>query len=110
MDVANEKVLAQILSSAGFNATKLIEQASAQRVKDVLRANTQDAKDSGLCGVPSYRVFHATPQGWKANGGVVWGQDESNVVQDLIAGWDETTSQTIADIGEEHKVQGKSRL
>ena len=110
MDVANEKVLVQILSNAGFNVSKLFAQDSVQSARDTLRANTQAAKDLGLCGVPSYRVFHSTPQGWNASGGVVWGQDESNVVQDLIAGWDETTSQAVADVGKEHKVQGKPRL
>jgi hypothetical protein len=87
-----------------------MEQAMMQQPKDILRANTQEAKDNGLCGVPSYRVSHNTPQGWKINGGVVWGQDESNVVADLIAGWDEETSQTVASIGPEHEIQGRSRL
>jgi hypothetical protein len=25
---------------------------------------------------------------WKEVGGLVWGQDEMNVIEDLIAGWD----------------------
>jgi hypothetical protein len=99
-----------VLTTGGFNATKLIEQAMMQQPRDVLRANTQAAKDLGLCGVPSYRVLNATPQGWEANGGVVWGQDESNVVMDLIAGWKEETSQTVAHVGPEHELQGKPRL
>jgi hypothetical protein len=49
-------------------------------------------------------------QSWKANGGVVWGQDEMNVVLDLIAGWDEETSQVVADVGKEHEVQRRPRL
>ncbi|OCK83773.1 protein disulfide with oxidoreductase activity [Lepidopterella palustris CBS 459.81] len=110
INVANEKILAQTLSVAGFNATRLLEQASTQRARDILRANTQEAKDIGLCGVPSYRVSHKTPQGWKVNGGVVWGQDETNVVLDLIAGWDEETSQTVANVGTEHEIQGRPRL
>jgi 2-hydroxychromene-2-carboxylate isomerase len=99
-----------VLSKAGFNASKLLEEASKQQPKDILRANTQEAKDTGLCGVPSYRVSHETPQVWKINGGVVWGQDESNVVMDLIAGWNEETSTTVATVGPEHESQGKSRL
>jgi 2-hydroxychromene-2-carboxylate isomerase len=103
-------VLAEVLSTAGFNAAKLLEQAMMQGPRDILRTNTQEAKDLGLCGVPSYRAFNDTPQGWKINGGVVWGQDESNVVMDLIAGWNEETSQTVADVGSEHGVVGKPKL
>jgi 2-hydroxychromene-2-carboxylate isomerase len=110
VDVANEAVLSQLLSTAGFDAVKLLKKSSTQRVRDTLRANTQEAKDIGLCGVPSYRVYHRTPQGRKANGGVVWGQDESNVVLDLIAGWDEGTSRTVADVGGEHGVQTGPKL
>jgi 2-hydroxychromene-2-carboxylate isomerase len=102
--------LAEVLTAAGFDAKKLLEQASMSQPKDTLRANTQDAKDLGLCGVPTYRVSHETPEGWKINGGVVWGQDESNVVMDLIAGWKEDSSQTVADVGPEHKSQGRSKL
>jgi len=108
--MSDEKVLAQTLSSAGFNASELLAQASTQRVKDILRANTQEAKDIGINGVPSYRVSHRTPQGWKVNGGIVWGQDETNVVKDLILGWNEDTDQALATVGAEHDIHGESKL
>jgi len=38
--------------------------------------------------VPSYRVLERNEQGKEVLvGGVIWGQDEINVVEDLIAGW-----------------------
>ncbi|KAE9965851.1 hypothetical protein BLS_007363 [Venturia inaequalis] len=101
--MSDEKVLAKTLSEAGFNATELLTKASTQSVKDTLRANTQEAKDNGLCGVPSYRVSHRTTDGWKVNNGIVWGQDESNVVKDLISGWDAETGGVVADVGVEHQ-------
>jgi 2-hydroxychromene-2-carboxylate isomerase len=99
-----------VLSSAGFDARKLLKEAAMQQPKDILRANTQEAKENGLCGVPTYRVSHHTSQGWKTNGGIVWGQDESNVVMDLIAGWNEESSQIVAQVGPEHEAQGRSML
>ena len=37
-------------------------------------------------------------EGWVVNGGLVWGQDELGVVQDLVAGWREEGSMTVADV------------
>jgi hypothetical protein len=94
---------------AGFDATSLLEQAALQGPRDILRANTQKAKDLGLCGVPSYRVWHATLNGWENHGGVIWGQDETNVVLDLISGWEDTMN-AMATVASEHEVHGISKL
>jgi hypothetical protein len=49
--------------------------------------------------VPTYRVLEATSQeGWVVKGGLVWGQDELGVVQDLVAGWREEESRIVADV------------
>ncbi|QDS67864.1 hypothetical protein FKW77_007820 [Venturia effusa] len=110
LDMSDERVLIKTLSEAGFNTTELLVKASAQSIKDILRANTQEAKDNGICGVPSYRVSHRISHGWKANGGITWGQDESNVVKDLIAGWDaEAPGGVVASVGSEHE-RNASRL
>lgn len=109
LDMSDEKVLGETLSDAGFNAAELLNKASAQSVKDTLRANTQEAKENGICGVPSYRVSHRTSNGWKVNGGITWGQDESNVVKDLIAGWDAEGEGVVANVGSEHE-RGVSKL
>ena len=53
----------------------------------------------GLCGVPTYRVLRQGDKGeWEAVGGLVWGQDEINVVEDLIAGWNPESSGQAARV------------
>jgi len=50
--------------------------------------------------VPSYRVFRKDAAGNETPvGGIVWGQDETNVVEDLIAGWDGESSSVLAETG-----------
>lgn len=93
-----------MLKKAGFDAAELIRKASAKEVKDQLRGNTEEAKKLGLCGVPTYRVLG---EDGKVRGGLVWGQDELGVVQDLIAGWREENTSEVADVGLEHR--GASR-
>ncbi|KAF2416199.1 protein disulfide [Tothia fuscella] len=89
LDIADERILAGKLASAGIDAASLFAQASTQRVKDILRVNTQEAKDLGICGVPSYRVSYGNADDWPTKSGILWGQDEMNVVKDLLAGWNE---------------------
>ncbi|KAF2107276.1 DSBA-like thioredoxin domain-containing protein [Lophiotrema nucula] len=93
-DVADNKVLAAVLDKGGFNGRDLIERSSQQAVKDHLRKLTQEAKDTGICGVPSYRVFREASDGSWQNNGVIWGQDELNVVEDLIVGWNDEIADT----------------
>ena len=58
----------------------------------------------GLCGVPTYRVLRQTDASeWKAVGGLVWGQDEINVVEDLIAGWNPESSSEVAEVAKGEK-------
>jgi len=89
-NMANEAVLAQVLDAAGYDGASLIAKANQQDAKNRLRESTAEAKALGICGVPSYRVLRKSPSGeWVHVGGIVWGQDEMNVVEDLIAGWEE---------------------
>jgi hypothetical protein len=41
---------------------------------------------------------------WAVNGGLVWGQDELGVVLDLVAGWREEGSMTMADVSTTHQL------
>jgi 2-hydroxychromene-2-carboxylate isomerase len=67
-------------------------------IKAKLRENTAAAKANGICGVPTYCVLRQSEDGqWKPHGGLVWGQDETNVVEDLIAGWDPDRSPEVAE-------------
>ncbi|XP_065645080.1 uncharacterized protein LOC100199445 isoform X2 [Hydra vulgaris] len=77
-DISNDEVLREILSSNGFNSDQLMREANTEEVKLQLKKNTQRALDEGVCGLPTYQV----------NGGpVVFGQDRSNVVADMLLGW-----------------------
>ena len=84
--------------------------ASTDAVKDQLRQLTAEAKAAGLCGVPSYRVFRQLNGRWENVGGVVWGQDEINVVEDLIAGWNPEQSDVVAEVRTTTHSKAISRL
>ncbi|RMD42147.1 hypothetical protein DV735_g3011, partial [Chaetothyriales sp. CBS 134920] len=92
LDMASEKVLAQVIDEAGYDARAIIEQANSPAVKSDLRARTEEAKRNGLCGVPTYRVFRRRigERDWKQVSDVIWGQDQVAAVEDLLSGWDET--------------------
>jgi hypothetical protein len=48
--------------------------------------------------VPTFRVLHNNGAGeWVPRGGLIWGQDEMGVVEDLIAGWDPEMSDAVAE-------------
>ena len=88
--MSSDDVLKQVISEASFDAASILERANSNEYKQTLRRHTQEAKEAGLCGVPSYRVSRRKArQDWQQAGSVVWGQDELPVVEDLIAGWHE---------------------
>ncbi|KAH7371541.1 DSBA-like thioredoxin domain-containing protein [Pyrenochaeta sp. MPI-SDFR-AT-0127] len=96
-NVSDESVLEQVLNKAGYNGADLIAKANAPAIKTKLRELTAEAKEKGICGVPSYRVLRSSGKGeWNLAGGIVWGQDEIGVVEDLIAGWDPESSDELA--------------
>ena len=87
-----------MLTKGGFNGADLITRANAPEIKAKLRELTAEAKEKGICGVPTYRILRQDASGsWKNVGGLVWGQDETNVVEDLIAGWDPESSSAVAE-------------
>lgn len=109
--MSSDEVLSQVIADAGYDAKDILAQASSAEIKAELRKRTQEAKDVGICGVPSYRVFRRkTGQGegeWRQVGGIVWGQDELAVVEDLVAGWD---GERVAEVGDEAKRGPVSKL
>ncbi|KAJ4367708.1 hypothetical protein N0V86_009829 [Didymella sp. IMI 355093] len=97
-NVSDERVLISVLDKAGYDGTDLVAKANTPAIKNRLRENTAAAKATGICGVPTYRVLHEDSNGqWRPCGGLVWGQDETNVVEDLIAGWDPAHSTQLAE-------------
>jgi 2-hydroxychromene-2-carboxylate isomerase len=64
-DLADEKVLADLLMSAGFDAPAILQQAKSESCAEIYSANLQKAIDSAAFGAPTYVL----------NGEVFWGQD-----------------------------------
>ncbi|KAF2821588.1 thioredoxin-like protein [Ophiobolus disseminans] len=98
VNVADEAVLEEVLKKGGYNGADLIVKSNAPAIKARLRELTAEAQSLGICGVPTYRILREDGNGsWKHIGGLVWGQDETNVVEDVIAGWDPERSDDVAE-------------
>lgn len=55
-NIADDVVLAEILTKLGIDATLVLDQASTDDTKDKLRQHTEDARKAGLFGAPSFTV------------------------------------------------------
>lgn len=108
LDMSSDDVLKQVISQAQYDADRIMQRANSDEIKKALRARTKEAKDVGLCGVPSYRIFRRGINGsdWKQVGDLVWGQDELAVVEDLIAGGEDG----VATVGSGIHVSDRSKL
>lgn len=96
--MADESVLIDALNEGGYDGASLVKAANTPAVKNKLRELTAEAKAHGVCGVPSYRILREGSDGkYTEITGPIWGQDEINVVEDLIAGWDPETSRAVAE-------------
>ncbi|ETN41601.1 uncharacterized protein HMPREF1541_03537 [Cyphellophora europaea CBS 101466] len=113
LDMASDKVLHSVIAEAGYDADSVLACANSAEVKQKLRDLTKEAKNIGLCGVPSYRVFRRTigddEQSWKLSSDTIWGQDEIAVVEDLISGWDGKSRAFEAGAQEESR-RGNAKL
>lgn len=69
-NIADEKVLAQLLAEQGLPAT-LLEQSHSQAAQERYEAYTQQAIDAGVFGAPSYVI----------DGEIFWGQDRLDFVE-----------------------------
>ncbi|EME40092.1 hypothetical protein DOTSEDRAFT_179024 [Dothistroma septosporum NZE10] len=106
LDMSSVETLEKVILQAGYNGAGVLTRANCLDVKQDLRARTLEAKESGLCGVPSYRVFRrqaGSLNRWSQVGDIVWGQDEISIVEDMIAGSD---GDAIASV----EATSKSRL
>jgi 2-hydroxychromene-2-carboxylate isomerase len=111
--MSSDSVLHSVIAEAGYDANSIIAKANSPEIKQDLRARTKEAKDTGICGVPSYRVFRRRighgDQDWRRAGDIIWGQDETVVVEDLISGWDGQSGVFEAG-GDERPRKGSARL
>ena len=69
-NIADAKVLAELLAQTGLNAQRL-EQSYSQAVQERYEAYTQQAIDAGVFGAPSYVL----------DGEIFWGQDRLDFVE-----------------------------
>lgn len=106
-NVSDDSILSSVLTRGGFDGPGLIQNSNAPEIKKKLRDATAEAKELGICGVPTYRVLRQDGKGeWKNVGGLVWGQDETNVVEDLLAGW-EPEGNGEGEVAEPSKGKGR---
>lgn len=109
--MSSDEVVAKVISEAGYDGTQIMNRSNEANYKAQLRATTKEARDIGLCGVPTYRVFRRqsgqSDGEWRQTGDLVWGQDEVAVVEDLIAGWD---GRGIAQVEAVNSGAGRSHL
>lgn len=110
--MASDTVVRNVIAEAGYDADHILAKANSQEIKQDLRRRTQEAKDTGICGVPSYRVFRRKigqgEQDWSLTSDIVWGQDETVAVEDWVSGWDGQSS--VRQIPKGHDQRGLSKL
>ncbi len=82
-DLADDAVLAEVLSSAGFDGLELVERAKSEGLKEELRRRTDEAVAHGVFGVPTFRVVPSgqAPSHEEARGDLVFGVDRLRELQ-----------------------------
>ncbi len=80
--VDDPAVVAEIASAAGMDAQAVLHAAQTPAIKDALRANTEEAVQSGVCGVPTFDV--RKPTGARL---LLWGQDRLVMLDAALRGW-----------------------
>lgn len=77
-NIGDPQVCAGVLREAGFDADALLAAAETPEIKAALRANTEAAVATGVCGVPSFLVDDRY---------LFWGQDRLRHVEEALHGW-----------------------
>ena len=75
-DLSSPGVLAEVLSSAGFEGKAIVQATADPAIKSQLRAHTERALSSGVIGVPTFVVGDT----------LLWGQDRMVTLEHLLAG------------------------
>ena len=77
-DIGQPSVVAEVARSEGMDPEPLLAGAQTPAVKAQLFANTEQAQELGVCGVPTVAF---------EDGLRVWGQDRFELVSRLLSGW-----------------------
>jgi 2-hydroxychromene-2-carboxylate isomerase len=75
-DLNDAAELARICREAGVDP-KLVDEAGSDALRDALRRSTDEARERGLCGAPSFVVGDL----------LFWGQDRLPFVEKALRGW-----------------------
>ncbi|MCJ8170100.1 2-hydroxychromene-2-carboxylate isomerase [Atopomonas sediminilitoris] len=75
-NMGDAKVVAEVLSTAGFDPEKLQALAADETIKETLKQNTAEAVKRGAFGAPTFFV----------NGQMYFGQDRLDFVREALAG------------------------
>jgi 2-hydroxychromene-2-carboxylate isomerase len=81
-DVSQTEVVREALDQAGLDGAALVRLADEPRIKDALRARTDEAIARGVFGAPT---FFVTAPG--VPGDLFWGQDRLAFVEKALGGW-----------------------
>ncbi len=75
LNLADDGIVATILSASGLNAADIIARANAAEADATYKKNRDDAIAAGVFGAPSYVI----------DGEVFWGQDRLELLDDMLA-------------------------
>ncbi|MAD61442.1 MAG: hypothetical protein CMH49_08035, partial [Myxococcales bacterium] len=78
-DLGDEEVLSRVLTDHGYDAEVYLEQTQTQSIKDQLRTNTEEAKDKGAFGAPSF-ILHRPDEATQ----LFWGQDRLTLLCEAL--------------------------
>ncbi|MBV69929.1 MAG: hypothetical protein CMH52_01145 [Myxococcales bacterium] len=77
-------VLADIIAEAGFDAESVLAKTTDATVKAALRDNTEEARQIGACGVPTFHLIHPKAEHDPL---LLWGQDRIHMLERALLGW-----------------------
>ena len=75
-DIGDPEVLAQVLTTGGFDGPGLLQATQDPAIKERLKVNTEQAQARGVCGVPTFEL---------PDGTLMWGQDRIDAVARALA-------------------------
>lgn len=81
-DVSRPEVVREALDQAGLDGAALVQRADEPRIKEALRARTDEAIGCGVFGAPSFLVIAPG-----VPGDLYWGQDRLAFVEKALGGW-----------------------
>jgi len=87
-DVADPKVILDVIQGLGMNGAEILERAQSDNVKMALRKNTEQAIAKGVFGVPTFVIDEE----------LFWGNDRLDFLSDYLSGSDPLDKQKVQNI------------